>query len=95
MLGESIASAEEWFSQGRVAFAQKRSRTQMQWVLQLSGDFHPSEETAVPALEPHMMRVMLVSNLAVPPRYLALDANDCHKDNYRSSSASRTAHRDA
>jgi len=27
----------------------------MQWVLQMSGDFHPSEETAVPAMDgaPH------------------------------------------
>ena len=57
MLGESIASGQEWFSQGKVAFAQKRSRTQMQWLLQFSGDFHPSEETAVPHPEPHMMRV--------------------------------------
>ena len=61
MLGESITSAQEWFSQGRVTFAQKRSRTQMQWVLQLSGDFHPSEETAVvPHQEPHMMRVLVI-----------------------------------
>ena len=55
------ARGQEWFSQGRVAFAQKRSRTQMQWVLQLSGDFHPSEETAVvPHQEPHMMRVLVI-----------------------------------
>ena len=65
MLGESIASAQEWFSQGRVAFAQKRSRTQMQWVLQLSGDFHPSEEPAVPHPEPHMMRVPVFSFIAL------------------------------
>ena len=57
-------SIEEWFSQGRVAFAKKKSRTQMQWVLQLSGDFHPSEETAVPNPEPHLMRVPVLLRFA-------------------------------
>ena len=54
---ESVATAQEWFTQGKVAFAQKKSRTQMLWVLTLSGDWHTSEETAVPHPFPHMMRV--------------------------------------
>ena len=66
---ESRASVQEWFTQGRAAIAQKKSRTQMQWMLQLAGDWHASEETAVPHPEPHMMRVMLVSNLAVEQRF--------------------------
>ena len=41
----------------------------MLWVLQLAGDWHASEETAVPHPEPHLMRVMLVSNLAVEQRF--------------------------
>ena len=51
----------------------------MQWVLQMSGDFHPSEETAVPAMEPHMMRVPILSRFAteVFSYAPAVAHNDC------------------
>ena len=38
-------------------------------MLQVAGDWHSSVETAAPHSNPHMMRVMIVSNLAVENRF--------------------------
>ena len=51
--------------------ARKKSRSQAPWLLHLAGDWHPrSEMAAAPRRgKPHMMRAMLVSNLALDQRF--------------------------
>ena len=63
-------SGEEWFTERRVSIAKKKSRTQMQWHLQLAGDWHSTLETAVPRSDPHMMRVLFLTfrNVLYYPR---------------------------
>ena len=50
-------------------FVRKKARTQHLWNLQLAWDRHLSLETVPLPSSPHMMRVMLVSNLAVDQRF--------------------------
>ena len=47
----------------------RNSRTQSLFLLHMAGDWHPEHETANPSPRPHMMRTMLVSNLAVQERF--------------------------
>ena len=47
----------------------RNSRTQSLFLLHMAGDWHPEHETANHAPRSHMMRVMLVSNLAVQERF--------------------------
>ena len=47
----------------------RNSRTQSLFLLHMAGDFHPEHETGSPSPRPHMMRTMLVSNLAVQERF--------------------------
>ncbi len=63
------ARGQHWFNERRTQLARKRSRIQALWNLHLAGDWHPDSETGVPHAKPHMMRVMLVSNLAIPQRF--------------------------
>ena len=63
------ARGEAWFNERRTQLARRNARTQSLWTLHLAGDWHPDNETARPAARPHMMRVMLVSNLAVEQRF--------------------------
>ena len=60
---------QQWFNERRTQLARKRSRTQALWNLHLAGDWHPDSETKPPSSRPHMMRTMLVSNLAVDQRF--------------------------
>ena len=47
----------------------KKCRTQSLWNLHLAGDWHYASETMPLGNRPHMMRVMLISNLAVDQRF--------------------------
>ena len=47
----------------------KKCRTQSLWNLHLAGDWHVASETMPPRARPHMMRCMLISNLAVDQRF--------------------------
>jgi len=59
------ARGKDWFNERRTQYARRKSRTQALWNLHLSGDWHHTSETSPPLLKPHMMRCMLVNNLAV------------------------------
>jgi hypothetical protein len=63
------ARGKDWFSERRAEQARKKSRTQALWNLHLSGDWHPASETAPPRPRSHMMRCMLVANLALDQRF--------------------------
>ena len=63
------ARGKDWFSERRSELARKRSRTQALWHLHIAGDWHPSSETMPPRRRCHMMRCMLVSNLALDQRF--------------------------
>ncbi len=63
------ARGQAWFNERRTQLARRHSRTQSLWHLHISGDWHPENETARHVPRPHMMRVMLVSNLAVEQRF--------------------------
>ena len=65
------ARGKDWFSERRAEMARKKSRSQAPWLLHLAGDWHPgSEKAAAPRRgKPHMMRAMLVSNLALDQRF--------------------------
>ena len=63
------ARGQQWYHDHRVQFIRRRVRTQALWNLHLAGDWHAASETAPAATHPHLMRVMLVSNLAVDQRF--------------------------
>ena len=58
-----------WWTEHRTLHARRNSRTQSLWTLHIAGDFHPDHETARHVPRPHMMRTMMVSNLAVEQRF--------------------------
>ena len=60
-----------WYGEKRVEYLRRKCRTSNLWLLQLSGDFHPSFETEpiVDLEKHHMMRTMLTANLAVDQRF--------------------------
>jgi len=59
----SGSRGENWYSDRKAEWARKKARTQALWLLTLGGDWHPSLETERPHPKPHLMRVMLISNL--------------------------------
>ena len=59
----------QFYSDSKVQFLRRRARTQALFNLLLAGDFHSASETKDLPMRPHMMRVMLVSNLAVDQRF--------------------------
>lgn len=64
------ARGQQWFSEQRAALTRKKSRPQALWYLHLAGDWHPHYETENSnSATPHMMRCMLVSNLAIDQRF--------------------------
>jgi hypothetical protein len=63
------ARGQQWYSESRASFLQRKVRTQALWNLHLAGDWHKSSETKTSPLRPHLMRVMLVANLAVDMRF--------------------------
>lgn len=64
------ARGQNWFSESKASYCRKKSRTQALWALHLAGDWHPAYETcSASRAKPHLMRCMLVSNLAVDNRF--------------------------
>ena len=63
------ARGNGWFNERRTQLVRRNSRTQSLFLLHMAGDWHPEHETANPSPRPHMMRTMLVSNLAVQERF--------------------------
>jgi len=63
------ARGQAWFNERRTHLARRHSRTQSLWNLHVAGDWHPDFETERHVPKPHMMRAMLVSNLAVEQRF--------------------------
>ena len=63
------ARGNGWFNERRTLLVRRNSRTQSLFILHMAGDWHPEHETATHAPRPHMMRTMLVSNLAVQERF--------------------------
>ena len=59
----------QFYSESKVQHLRKRARTQTLFNLHLAGDFHAASETKDLPVRTHMMRVMLVSNLAVDQRF--------------------------
>ena len=60
----------QFYGELKSQWIRKRARTQALWNLQLAGDWHPTVETKMQIrARPYMMRVMLVSNLAVDQRF--------------------------
>ena len=53
-----------------MSYCKRKSRTQALWLLHFAGDWHSAYETApLSHVKPHLMRCMLVSNLAVDQRF--------------------------
>jgi len=63
------ARGANWYNDRKSEFIRKKARTQSLWVLHLAGDFHDTLENEKPSPKPHLMRVMLVSNLDVQQRF--------------------------
>ena len=63
------ARSQHWYSEARVQMLRRKCRTQSLFNLHLAGDWHHSAETMPTGSRPHMMRVMLISNLAVDQRF--------------------------
>ena len=61
--------SQQWYSEQRVQYLRKKVRAQNLWNLHLAGDWHFTMETAARGPRPHMMRVMLISNIAVNERF--------------------------
>ena len=61
--------SQNWYNEDRVQFVRKKARTQSLWNLHLAGDWHYSVETAPTGPRPHLMRTMLIANLAVDQRF--------------------------
>ena len=56
--------SEQYYGDRRTKWTRSRVRSQNLWRLHLAGDFHESFETVATRARPHMMRCMLISNLA-------------------------------
>ena len=63
------ARGNNWYNEARTEFVRKKARTQSLFNLHLAGDFHENLETEKPNAKPHLMRVMLVSNVDVQQRF--------------------------
>ena len=63
------ARGQQWFSEARTAQLRRKARCQSAWNLHLAGDWHGDLETKALPPRPHLMRVMLISNLAVDQRF--------------------------
>ena len=61
--------SQNWYNETRAQFVRKKARTQSLWNLHLAGDWHHSVETLPTGPRPHLMRTMLISNLAVDQRF--------------------------
>ena len=61
--------SEQYYGDRRTKWIRSRVRSQNLWSLHLAGDFHESFETVVTRARPHMMRCMLISNMAVDQRF--------------------------
>ena len=61
--------SQQWYAESRVQMFRKKCRSQSLWTLHLAGDFHVGSEVMPFGPRPHMMRVMLISNLAVDQRF--------------------------
>ena len=61
--------SQQWYSDQRVTYLRKKCRAQNLWNLHLAGDWHHSMETMQSGPKPHMMRVMIVANIAVDERF--------------------------
>ena len=67
----------QFYSDSKVQHLRKRARTQALFNLLLAGDFHVASETKDLPVRSHMMRVMLVSNLAVDQRFANGTQDNC------------------
>ena len=67
----------QFYSDSKVQYLRKRARTQALFNLHLAGDFHAASETKDLPVRSHMMRVMLVSNLAVDQRFANGTQDNC------------------
>ena len=63
------ARGQQWFTEARTALLRRRARAQAAWNLHLAGDFHADLETKPLPPRQHLMRVMLISNVAVDQRF--------------------------
>ena len=63
------ARGNGWFNERRTHLVRRNARTQSLFLLHMAGDWHPEHEITNPSPRPHMMRTMLVSNLAVQERF--------------------------
>ena len=61
--------SQQWYAESRAQMLRKKCRTQSLWNLHLAGDWHVGSETMPLGASSHMMRVMLISNLAVDQRF--------------------------
>ena len=61
--------SQNWYSEARAQFVRKKARTQSLWNLHLAEDWHHSVETMPTGSRPHLMRTMLIANIAVDQRF--------------------------
>ena len=59
----------QFYNDHRASFIRRKVRTQALWNLHLAGDWHPDHETKPPSKKLHLMRCMLISNMAVDNRF--------------------------
>ena len=61
--------SHNWHSEQRVQFIKKKARAQSLWNLHLAGDSLYIAETMPTESQQHLMRSMLIANLAVDQRF--------------------------
>ena len=64
-----FSQGQQWFSERKLKLLRRQVRTQALWNLHLAGDWHPQSENMPIARQPHLMRVMMVSNMHVKRRF--------------------------
>ena len=65
----SRGTRHNWYAENRLNYIRKKARAQSPWALHLAGDWHHSTETMPTGSKPHLMRTMLLANLAVDQRF--------------------------
>lgn len=63
------ARGAQWFTEARTAMLRKKARTQASWVLHLAGDFLGDLENMPLPPRPHLMRAMMIANIAINQRF--------------------------
>ena len=69
------ARGQNWYNARQTEWARRKARTQAPFLLWMAGDWHGALENAKPHPKPHLMRAMLVANLDVENRFVAISVH--------------------